>query len=184
MREPLRMSQSPVETFQHIIGAKYEIGHIHEGKRFSLTLTNSSDPQGGTTAQCPRSPSQTVICPAGRKWECVSEHPVSPAVWEAAKKAHFSLSLSRVLKSELHNWGTVSIWAWNGMYQRDTDDTNYIRNSTGRLTHKPLRTPHLQIPWLAHGHLQHSVTFMQTHFHPMANSLSMVLTAAKVSFCR
>lgn len=134
MREPLRMSQSPVETFQHIIGAKYEIGHIHEGKRFSLTLTNSSHPQGGTTAQCPRSPSQTVICPAGRKWECVSEHPVSPAVWEAAKKAHFSLSLSRVLKSELHNWGTVSIWAWNGIYQRDTDDTNYIRNSTGRLT--------------------------------------------------
>ena len=91
MREPLRMSQSPVETFQHIIGAKYEIGHIHEGKRFSLTLTNSSLPQGGT-AQCPRSPSQTVICPAGRKWECMSEHPVSPAVWEAAQKAHFSLS--------------------------------------------------------------------------------------------
>ena len=40
----------------------------------------------------------------------MSEHPVSPAVWDAAKEAHFSLTLSRVLNHELHDWGAGRSW--------------------------------------------------------------------------
>lgn len=41
----------------------------------------------------------------------MSEHLTSSAVWNTAKEAHFSLTPSRLLSHELHDWGRL----WGGV---------------------------------------------------------------------
>lgn len=67
-----------------------------------MTLPEPPLPQGDT-AKC-REIFSAVISPTGES-ECVSEHVALPAVWDAAKGAHFSLTPYRVLNCELLDWG-------------------------------------------------------------------------------
>ena len=102
----------------------------------------------GGTAQC-----QEMLLSlwflTGRKWEHVSEHPASPAVWDAAKEAHFSHSIQSA-ESWATRLGAVSDWessrkdcrrALKGLLMSQTPSRSPTVSSWDALPLDPLADP-------------------------------------------
>ena len=140
--EPLWKSRNLGGKFLHTVGAKNsKTGPLEEGKRKSLPLPTSPLPQG-STAQYKRALLSPWFFPP-EKVRCVSEPPASPAVQEAAKDPHFSLTSSRVVSCELLDCGGGVEQLGGQQPGLRIDPPNGIFDSIKRPAPKPLGTPHL-----------------------------------------
>lgn len=95
-----------------------------------------------------------------------------PAVWNAAKEAHFFLTPSRIQRRAMQ------------LRTRDADPTNCFMDSIRKLVLELLRMSHGQILPIAQGNSYHSTCITHTQPPFMANSLCTSLRAVRVNFCR
>ena len=118
----------------------------------------------------------------------MTEHPASPAVQDAAKEAHFSLTPFRVLSLELQDErveepGRVAHSTLRRR-SRDRDPTNHMCvDSFEKLAHKPLS--HLTVdpgrgPWVPPS----SIYLTHTTLHPVVGSQCTLPIAMRMSFGR
>lgn len=101
-----------------------------------------------------------------RKWKCVSEHLVSPDVWNAIKEVYSYLAPSRILKYGVQlggreGLGRTAVRAYRG-FQRNANVT-VSWTSSGSLPKRQWGIPYLWIPQLAQSspmlHIPHPHTF-------------------------
>ena len=147
-------SWSPVEKFQHHTGSKKIQDWIHlRGLRGTVSLYMHHPFTKAAQLSVRRDPLGRELGPQ-RKWKRVSEHPASPAVYDAARKARFPLAPARILRrtAQLRGgeaWGEQQLRLRDN--QRNTDSTNCLTVSIRSLICESLGTPHLRIspagPW-------------------------------------
>ena len=102
-RKPWWTSGFP-EKFQHTIWTKkIRVWIIGVGKRNNLTLLESPPFPKVAQLRAERAHLSLWFLPLGKR-RASDEYPASPAVQDAAKEAHFSLTPSGVLSWELHDW--------------------------------------------------------------------------------
>lgn len=150
------------EKFQHIIGRKKEKVWLHWrgqeeqlGLTYTIPLLRQYSMRSGEVSACEFS--------HGGKWEPVHGHLASPD----AEDAHFSLTPSRVLNCELHEWGVGRNRESSG---RDSKGMEDPQNLLAALWTPPRSLPArcwerlaCRPPQLAHSTPQCSVCLTHTH---------------------
>lgn len=154
---------------------------LHELERVRITIClNLHHP----SLKAKRDLLDSWFLPRGKMSVC-EWAPISPSVQDAATQANFSLTPSRLLNHELHDWQ----WKGRGENLEDCQigfSEDIKGNESYKLQHRLYQEAHppavgdalpLDFPQLVHGHPQHSTCLIHTHPHSVAGSLWVLLTA-------
>ena len=132
-----------------------------------------------------------VIYPTRKKGECVSEHLVSPIVWDTAKGVRFALTPSRVLDQKFcyREGGSKSLGEWQIGILKDIKGTWILTVWQISLRSSPMSSWECLtsgFPQMSHRHPQWSIclTIHRTSHSSLARSMCTLSMVAQAGFGR